>query len=231
MEQNWRLLILSDKVVEFVYSPTLRQRFSHIDLVISCGDLPYYYLEYVVSVLNVPLFFVRGNHAKLVEYTSGGERRAPWGAVDLHRRIVCHEGILLAGVEGSLRYNRGPFQYSQGEMWGHVLSLVPKLLLNRLRYGRYLDIFVSHAPPWGIHDRPDLPHQGIKAFRWFLKTFRPAYHFHGHVHVYRPDAITETRFHQTLVVNTYGYREMEISAQALITRPCAPAETQRAPAE
>jgi len=112
-----------------------------------------------------------------------------------------------------------------------VLSLVPKLLLNRLRYGRYLDIFVSHAPPWGIHDRPDLPHQGIKAFRWFLKTFRPAYHFHGHVHVYRPDAITETRFHQTLVVNTYGYREMEISAQALITRPCAPAETQRAPAE
>lgn len=218
MEYTWHVLIVSDKVVSFIYSPAIRERFSHIDLVISCGDLPYAYLEYIVSVLNVPLFFVRGNHAKVVEYHSWGERRAPWGAVDLHRRVVYHEGLLLAGVEGSLRYNEGPFQYSQAEMWWHVFSLVPNLILNRLRYGRYLDIFVSHAPPWGIHDRPDLPHQGIKAFRWLLKTFQPAYHFHGHVHIYRPDTITQTRFHRTWVINTYGYRELEIPAASVLTR-------------
>ncbi len=212
-----RILILSDKVVDFIYSPAVQQRFGHVEMVISCGDLPYYYLEYVISVLNVPLFFVRGNHAKVVEYGTCGERRAPWGAVDLHRRAVCHEGVLLAGVEGSVRYSAGPFQYTQAEMWGHVLSLVPALLWNRLRHGRYLDIFVTHAPPWGIHDRSDLPHQGIKAFRWLLKTFRPAYHFHGHVHVYRPDTVTHTRFHHTQVINTFGYREVDVSLPSAVS--------------
>jgi len=30
--------------------------------VLSCGDLPPYYLEFLVTVLDVPLFDVRGNH-------------------------------------------------------------------------------------------------------------------------------------------------------------------------
>jgi hypothetical protein len=74
-------------------------------------------------------------------------------------------------------------------------------------YGRYLDIFISHAPPWGIHDQPDLPHQGIKAFRWLLETFRPRYHFHGHIHVYRQDVQTVSQYLSTTVINTYGFAE------------------------
>ena len=123
--------------------------------------------------------------------------------------------LLLAGVEGSLRYREAPFQYTQVEMWGHVLSLVPALLRNRILYHRYLDVFISHAPPWGIHDQPDLPHQGIKAFSWLLRVFRPRYHFHGHIHVYRRDIPTNTRYRETLVVNTYGYLETRIERSAL----------------
>jgi len=89
-----------------------------------------------------------------------------------------------------------------------VLQDAPRLLLNRLRYGRYLDIFVTHASPWGIHDMPDLTHRGIKAFRWFLLVFHPTYHFHGHIHIYRPDTVTETVFGKTRVINTFGYRSM-----------------------
>jgi Icc-related predicted phosphoesterase len=75
---------------------------------------------------------------------------------------------------------------------------------------RYLDIFISHAPPWGIHDQPDLPHQGIKAFRWLIETFQPRYHFHGHIHVYRKDQQTATQLGRTTVLNTYGYLETQV---------------------
>jgi Icc-related predicted phosphoesterase len=153
---------------------------------------------------------VRGNHDKIVEYRQEGQRTAPNGGVDLHRQVIDHNGLLLAGVEGCQRYRLGKFQYTQSAMWRHVWRLVPGLLSNRLRYGRYLDVFVTHAPPAGIHDASDLPHQGIDAFRWLLATFKPAYHFHGHIHVYRPDTITETLFSATQVINTFGFRETEL---------------------
>jgi uncharacterized protein len=202
-----RILTLSDILIPFIYSPQVKTQFCGVDLVIGCGDLPYYYLEYIISSLDVPLFHVRGNHAKEVEYTSGGERREPLGAIDLHRKSINHDGLLLAGIEGSLRYRPGPYQYTQTEMWSYVLGFVPSMLQNRLRYGRFLDIFVTHASPWGIHDQLDLPHQGIKAFTWFIKVFQPEYHFHGHIHVYRPDTITRTLVGKTQVINTFGYRE------------------------
>ncbi len=214
-------LALSDVLLQFIYSPQIKARFAEVQLVLGCGDLPYYYLEYIISSLDVPLYFVRGNHANLVEHTVAGPRKKPWGAVDLHRRVVNHQGLLLAGVEGSLRYREGPFQYSQAEMWSHVLSMVPTLLLNRAVHGRYLDVFISHAPPWGIHDQPDRAHQGIKAFRWLVRVFRPRYHFHGHIHIYKPDTVKETLFHQTRVINAYGYMEMHLEPAPVKNAPLA----------
>ncbi len=70
------------------------------------------------------------------------------------------------------------------------------------------DIFITHAPPWGIHDRDDRPHRGIKAFNWLIKTFKPTYHIHGHIHVYQPWIVTETQLGNTLVLNTYGFRRV-----------------------
>lgn len=208
-----KILALSDVEIDFIYSPRVRARFQDVDLIIGCGDLPYYYLEYVISVLNKPLFFVRGNHANIIEYTSSGPQDEPRGGVDLHRRTVVDNGIILAGIEGSLKYRDAPFQYTQSGMWEHVLRLIPALLRNQAVYGRYLDVFVSHAPPWGIHDQPDLPHQGIKAFRWLLEVFKPAYHFHGHIHIYRHDTVKMTRFLNTNVVNAYGYIESSIEPE------------------
>ncbi len=205
-----KILVVSDVEIGFIYSPGIKTRFPHVDFVISCGDLPYYYLEYIISMLDKPLYYVRGNHAYQVEITTGGDRREPWGAVNLHQRTVRDPtGVLLAGIEGSIRYNNGPQQYSQGEMWAMVINLIPRLLFNRLRFGRYLDILVTHSPPWQIHDKDDPPHRGIRAFRWLIKVFKPAFHLHGHIHVYRQDTITQTAFGDTQVINTYGYREIE----------------------
>ncbi len=206
------ILAVSDIELGFIYNLHFAQRFKDVDLMISCGDLPYYYLEFMISMIDRPLYFVRGNHSSLVETTSAGERNSPWGAVDLHRTAVrTPEGLLLAGVEGCLFYNEGRYQYTQSEMWSMVFGLAPTLFFNKMRFGRYLDIFVSHAPPWKIHDKDDLPHQGIKAFRWLLKVFKPTFHLHGHIHVYRSDVVTTTIFNETTVINCFGYRELTMN--------------------
>ena len=206
-----KLLTLSDLELSHIYSPQIKQRFADVDLVLSCGDLSYSYLEYIISMLDKPLYFIRGNHANQVEETVAGSKRAPNGGIDLHRKTTNCQGLLIAGVEGCGHYNYGPYQYSQAEMWLWVFSLIPGLLINRIRYGRFLDVFITHAPPTGIHDMDDLPHRGIKAFKWFIRVFKPRYHFHGHIHVYRNTTPTVTRYFETKVINTYGYRETTIT--------------------
>lgn len=205
------VLSISDAVIPFIYSPEIREKIHDVDFVVACGDLPYHYQEFILKNLNVPLFFVRGNHDPLIEHGTDGARTGPRGGVDLHHRVVHNNNLLLAGVEGCIRYNNwGAFQYTQGEMWGHVLRLVPRLLFNRLLHGRYLDIFISHAAPWKIHDKPDWPHQGVKAYAWLIEHFKPKYHFHGHNHINNTDTVIETQVGDTLVINTYGYRQQEL---------------------
>jgi Icc-related predicted phosphoesterase len=209
------ILTVSDRECFRVYSNKIKDRFKNVDLAIGCGDLSYFYLEYIISSLDIPLYFVRGNHAKAVEYSYCGSRHEPWGAVNLHKKVVREKktGLILAGIQGSLRYNNGDYQYTQSQMWAMVLHLVPSLLWHKIRYGRFLDIFVTHAPPWGIHDQKDPAHQGVKAFNWLIKTFKPSYHLHGHVHVYSPKTVTETQLGDTLIMNSYGFRKLSLLDQ------------------
>ena len=205
-----RILAISDEVETLIYSNNIRERFKHIDLVLSCGDLPTNYLEFIVSSLNVPVYGVRGNHD-----FGGSFNGIPTGTIgpgtgDLHRQIVNVAGLLIAGLEGSMEYNQGPHQYSETGMQLQIARLVPQLLLNKLRYGRYLDILVTHAPPRGIHDQPDRCHTGFLAFRRFLTRFRPRYHLHGHIHIYDRQTVTRTQFADTIVQNVYGYRELRV---------------------
>lgn len=207
------ILAVSDVENDMIYSPLITQRFKDVDLVISCGDLPCYYQEYIVSMLNRPMYYVNGNHTShKVEYENALVSDPHWGGENIHRRVVRDSsGLLLAGIEGSLRYNKGSYQYTQEQMWQMVLGMVPKLLLNRLLHGRFLDILVTHAPCWEIHDKKDLPHQGIKAFRWLVEVFKPAFHLHGHIHVYQQYDRTESLVGNTRVINTYGYKQIQFS--------------------
>lgn len=204
-----KILAVSDTVIDALYSPHVRTRFSKVDVVISCGDLPYYYPEYLSCLLNASLYFIRGNHDLAAEHPLKPPP-APMGGVDLHLRSAHHSGFFLAGVEGSIRYKDGPFMYSQSEMWFHIFRLLPALFFNKLRYGRYLDVFVTHAPPFGIHDQTDYAHQGIRAFRWFDEVFQPLYHLHGHIHLYGRDQRQISSLGSTQVVNCYGYQEISL---------------------
>ena len=58
-----RILTISDRVEKsFLKEHLLREKCHGIHLILACGDLPSYYLEYLLNSLNVPLYYVPGNH-------------------------------------------------------------------------------------------------------------------------------------------------------------------------
>lgn len=203
-----KVLCVSDKVVEFLYSPAVLQYGQDVEVIFGCGDLPYYYLEFLLSMLNVPLYYVHGNHDPEEEYASSGERiTGPGGGFNLDGTVTRVKDRLVAGLEGSIRYKLGPFQYSESEMWAKVVRLTPMLVFNQVFHGRALDILITHSPPYGIHNGPDRVHRGFKSFLWLMQRFKPAYLLHGHHHVYNPNEQMVTQYYQTTVINVYPFKK------------------------
>lgn len=206
-----KILAISDEVVDFIYSPAVKDRYGDVDLIVGCGDLPFYYLEFVVSILNKPLYMVPGNHDAHNQYMSDGRILThAEGCEDVDGQVANENGLLIAGLGGSIRYRPdGVHQYTQGEMRTRVAALTPSLWFNRLRYGRFADILITHSAPRGIHDSSDMAHVGFEAFNDFIKRFRPRFLLHGHSHVYQREAITRTMVGETEVINVYPYRVIE----------------------
>ncbi len=212
-----KILAVSDEVSERLYSATLLQHFGGVDFVVGCGDLPYYYLEYLTTMLGVPLYYVPGNHDPLYQPEVLSSLAA--GCENIDGRVVFHRGLMLAGLGGSIRYKPlGDNQYTQAEMNRRVVRLALRLLWLRWVRGRSLDIFVAHSPPFGVHDDTDRAHTGFYAFRNLIRTFRPRYFLHGHTMVYKPNIVSPvTVMGDTRVINVYPYRlvEIEVSGQAV----------------
>lgn len=204
-----RVLAISDVIVEALYSPALREIARDVEFVVSCGDLPSAYLEYIVSLLDKPLYYVMGNHG-----ARGGAREFPEGCINLDGRTVNHKGLLLAGLEGSIRYNNAPhYQYTEFEMRRKIWYLSRRLWLNRMRYGRYLDVLVTHSPPFGIHDLSDPAHVGFKSLVSFVDRYQPDYLLHGHTHLYDARILRQSVRGHTLIINTYGYKLLDLQAR------------------
>ena len=204
-----KILAVSDQVVSGIYSPNILDRFGDVDIVVSCGDLSYSYLEYIASMLNVPCFLVHGNHDCAEVRFDGVTLTQAGGWVDLDGRTARSKGVILGGLEGSMRYKPGaPFQYTDAEMALKAWSMTPSLLMNRVLHGRYLDILVAHAPAFDIQDGKDRTHRGFKAFPRFLARFRPRYLLHGHKHIYGLDT-RQTRYLNTEVINVHPFQVIE----------------------
>ena len=209
-----KFLAVSDEVVNWVYSARLKERCEEeqIEFVVSCGDLPIHYLEFISSSLNCPCYFVRGNHDSY-EIGAGGEIKSdPEGWVDLDMHRNRHQNISLAGLEGCVRYKPGaPYQYSQQEMQARAMLLSTRFVLPKLGSGRGVDILVTHSPPLGIHDGRDHAHIGFKAFNTLIERFKPKLLLHGHQHRnYSPQQAGDTQVGQTRVVNVHPWKILEI---------------------
>ena len=210
-----KILCISDQIDPLIYTNSIKQRYADVDIVLSAGDLPMDYLDYIVSTLNKPTLFVFGNHhtEDLYHYEGGGVRydigRADEfhssGAIYADKKLCYEEGLIIAGLGGSMRYNRGENQFTDFQMKLRMMRLVPGLFFNRVFRGRYLDILLTHASPLGIHDKEDKCHQGFKSFLWFMRVFKPRYLIHGHIHLYDLSAARTTKYHDTIVINVYSH--------------------------
>jgi hypothetical protein len=202
-----RLLCVADVVEPQLYNNSVKKWMGPVDMIISCGDLPPFYLDFLASTLDAPLFHVLGNHCYLPHDPVTG-RCAPeafLGATNLDGRVVQYNGLIIAGLEGSPLYNYGPHQYTEQRVAWKLLRLTMALVLEKVQRGRYLDIMVTHAPPRGIHDNPDLAHRGFESLLSFIERVHPAVLLHGHTHRYDPMLPTHSRVGRTDVINTYGH--------------------------
>lgn len=210
-----RILAIADEVDEGLYADKLIKL--RPDLVVSCGDLPFDYLEYIVSRLDVPLVYVPGNHDAELRSSdptwtplgADAPERGPLGCENADGRVVTAAGVRIAGLGGSMRYRRGPNQYTDAQMRWRALSLAARVKLNPFSAARKVDVLLTHAPPLGWGSQDDLAHRGFAAFVPLVKDLAPKVLIHGHLHPYGRSK-PERNLGATLVVNAVPLRIVEI---------------------
>jgi calcineurin-like phosphoesterase family protein len=210
-----RILAIADEVDEGLYTDKLIRL--RPDLVLSAGDLPFDYLEYIVSRLDVPLVYVPGNHDAELRSSDpvwtplGGDapERGPLGCLNADGRVVLAAGLRIAGLGGSMRYRRGPNQYSEAEMRWRALSLAVRVKLKPSRAARRVDVLLTHSPPLGWGSNEDLAHRGFASFLRLVKDLAPKVLIHGHIHPYGRGQ-PERYLGDTQVVNAVPLRLVEI---------------------
>lgn len=191
-----KILVLADQKSKYLYDFYEPDKLKDIDLIISCGDLSPNYLSFFVTLCNVPLLYVRGNHDDKYEKTP------PEGCICIEDEVFVYEGIRILGLGGSMEYIPGASnQYSERRMRKRVRKLRYKLWRHR-----GFDILVAHAPAYQINDLEDLPHRGFKVFRTLLEKYEPKFFFHGHVHAnYSRKFKRHDNFGKTTIVNGFEY--------------------------
>ncbi len=203
-----KILAVSDQVIDRIYPLASQGHFKDAALILACGDLPYNYLEYLLSMVNVPLYYVPGNHDP--EHDEHHAISRAEGCTNLDLRLARDRGLTVAGFGGSIRYRPdGVNQYTQSEASLRALAMLPALFWNRLR-GRRLDILIAHSPPFGTHDS-DGAHTGLKALNLLIRWARPRYLLHGHTHFFRTNLeASDTIVSGTRIINVFPYKMIEI---------------------
>ena len=207
-----RILAIADETSPFVYSENFPKNLPPFDLVLSAGDIAGHVLEFIATRLTTQPVYVLGNHGEgYLRDNTGAPARLPGGCINAHARVFDYGGVLIAGLEGSARYRPGPHQYSEWQMELLARRLTPRLIYNRVRHGRAVDILLTHAPPKGPHEGADFPHRGVGAFNTFVERWQPKVHIHGHVHLNGANApreyVTEAGVR---VVNAFGFTLIDL---------------------
>ncbi len=175
-----KILLVADteeKLLWDDWGEQTRDMLSGAELILSAGDLDAAYLEFLVTMLNVPLVYVKGNH------DGAYDEKAPEGCISAEGRIVEAAGLRILGLGGSMRYkDNAEDMYTEEEMQRRIASLRGRFLRDRISGKSGLDILLTHAPAKGYGDMEDIAHTGFECFNVLLERFRPLLHCYGHVH-------------------------------------------------
>lgn len=205
-----RLLAIADEVTEALWGDTLLEL--RPDVIVSCGDLPFEYLENLVSRTDKPLLYVPGNHDPELHpstlyagMSAQDDGVGAAGCESIDGRIVEAAGVRFAGLGGSIRYRPGPNQYTQRQMAWRAWKLRTRAWLTRQR----VDVLVTHSPPAGYGDSEDPPHHGFTALVGLVTRLSPKLMIHGHVNNYGPRS-GDLRIGSTRIVNAIPFKLLDV---------------------
>ena len=189
-----KILLLADEESKYLWDYFEKSKLEGIDLIISCGDLKPAYLSFLATFAKVPVLYVHGNHDGVYD------RTPPEGCICIEDSIYVYKGVRILGLGGSMNYNDGPHQYTEGQME----SRIRKLRLKLWRHKGF-DILITHSPAKDVNDGDDRPHMGFQAFRNLLDKYMPKYFIHGHVHLnYKWNQQREYKYNEhTTIVNAF----------------------------
>ncbi|MBB6099172.1 Icc-related predicted phosphoesterase [Deinobacterium chartae] len=214
MPTGHRLLLLADYVHPYVYRTAFPDGVPEVDLALVAGDVPGYYLEFLATKLTVPVVYVPGNHGN-EQIREDGVRRDPQGVINAHGRVLEVGGLVIAGFGGVPKYReQGEGQYTEAELNAGFRQLNFQMWLRSVKRRPPLDILLTHAPPVGPHAGSDFAHRGMSQINAFAKRHHPRLIVHGHIHEYEGKKV-EYLEGSTRVVNAYGYRVIDLSAESV----------------
>ncbi len=197
-----KILAISDTPSKALWDYCSRERLAGVDLILSCGDLPKKYLEYITNFTAAPILYVHGNHDG--RYRTEGE---PGGCICVDDQVYVWKGLRIMGLGGSIRYNcEETFQYTEQEMRRRVR----RLWFKAHRAGG-IDLLLTHSPAAGLNDGDDRAHKGFACFNDLLEEYQPKWFVHGHVHLnYNANLPRVCTHGQTTVINATERYTFEI---------------------
>ncbi len=197
-----KILVIADEESKYLWDYYQPGRLKDIDFILSCGDLKQEYLEFLVTMGNRPLYYVHGNHDK------GYVDFPPEGCECLDDELVCVKGLRILGLGGCIRYNPGPFQYTEEEMAQRI-----RKLRRKIKKAGGVDIVITHAPPRGHGDADDNAHRGFECFLSLIDEYHPRYLLHGHIHPsYGHGYPRQQQYGDTTIFNAVGWHVLEMEA-------------------
>jgi predicted phosphodiesterase len=199
-----KVMFIADEESKAMWDYYDPRRTEGVELIISCGDLKPSYLEFLETMVNCPLLYVKGNHDR--QYA----QKPPLGCVCIDDRVYDYKGLRILGLGGSMRYNPDTdCQFSEEEMQARIRKVNRQIVLMN-----GFDLLVTHAPAKGYGDMDDLPHRGFDCFNTLMEKWKPKYMVHGHVHQTYSYKFERERQHSsgTKIINAYESYILDIGS-------------------
>ncbi len=105
-----KILLIADEESKILWDYFDPERLEGVELILSAGDLKSSYLEFLVTMLSIPLLYIHGNHDS--HYTV----KPPDGCICIEDKIYNFNGLRILGLGGSVRYREGPNMYTEMAM-------------------------------------------------------------------------------------------------------------------
>lgn len=177
-------------------------RLDGYDLILSAGDLEAEYLSFLVTMANVPVLYVHGNHNESYDKTP------PEGCECIDDRLVTVNGLRILGLGGSAFYSGGTYQFTERQMQRRIAKLD-----RAVKKAGGVDIVLTHCPPKGCGDADDYAHRGFEVFLPMLEKWKPKMLVHGHIHL-SYGVPRELQYNGTRIINAYMRCMLTVDAPA-----------------